>query len=211
MTSELAPHLTATTPEKRGLRERQRQARGEAILQAALTLIVEEGYEALTMEGLAERVGISRQTLYHHFASKEEITLSAILTLMEQGLRTIEAIDPNLTPLERLTRVVRWLLESRFQPTTAAFVRVRHSLMPVKAHPDYKRAFEQRAAALARLVKAAQDSGELRTDLPAPVIVQMLLGLVSDASYEGLVAAGTVSPSDIANTVIDVLFKGLRP
>jgi AcrR family transcriptional regulator len=210
MSVELAG-CPAAASEKLGLRERQRQARGEAILQAAFTLIVEDGYEALTMEGLAERVGISRQTLYHHFASKEEITLRAILTLMERGLQTIEAIDPDVAPIERLRRVVRWLLESRFQPATAAFVKARHSLMPLKAHPDYKRAFEQRAAALARMVEAAQSAGELRADLPSALIVQMLLGLVSEPSYESLIAAGTASHAAVTDAVLDVFFQGLRP
>ena len=48
----------------------------------------------LTMEGLAERVGISRQTLYHHFASKEHIALQAVLTLMAQGLQAIQESTP---------------------------------------------------------------------------------------------------------------------
>ena len=194
-----------------GLRERQRQARGEAILEAAFALIVEQGYDALTMEALAARVGISRQTLYHHFASREDIVLRAVLTLMEQGIEAIQSFDSSLPPVERLKRVVRWMLESRFQPATAALVKVRHSLMTVKSHPDYQRAFERRAAALAQIVAAAQEAGELRADLPSRLIVQMLLGLVSDASYEGLIAAGQATPPEVAEAVIDVFFTGLRP
>ena len=167
-----------------GLRERQRQARSEAILEAAFALIVEQGYDALTMEALAARVGISRQTLYHHFASKEDITLRAVLTLMERGIAEIEAIDASQPPVERLVRVVRGMLQSRFQPRTAALVKVRYALMPVKAHPDYRRAFERRADTLAQIVAAAQSAGEIRADLPSRLIVQMLLGLVSAASYE---------------------------
>jgi AcrR family transcriptional regulator len=194
-----------------GLRQRQRQARGEAILEAAFALIVEEGYEALTMEAVAARVGISRQTLYHHFASKEEIMLRAVLTLMERGIEAIQAIDLCLPPVERLVRVVRWMLDSRFQPTMAALVKVRHSLMPVKAHPEYRRAFERRADTLAQIVAAAQAAGEIRVDLPSRLIVQMLLGMVSDASYEGVVAAGQATPAEVADAVIDVFFAGLRP
>ncbi len=197
--------------ERNGLRQRQRQARGEAILQAAFALIVEQGYDALTMEGLAARVGISRQTLYHHFASKEDIALRAVLTLMEQGIEAIEAIDPALAPVERLKRVVRWMLESRFRPAYAAFVKARLSLMPLKSHPDYQRAFERRADTLAQIVQSAQAAGEVRADLPSRLIVQMLLGLVSDASYEGLVASGQATPGQVAGAITDVFFTGLRP
>ena len=202
---------TVRPEEPQGLRERQKQARGEAILEAAFALIVEQGYDALTMEELAARVGISRQTLYHHFASREDIALRAVLTLMEEGIQAIQSFDSSLPPVERLKQVVRWMLDTRFQPTTAALVKVRHSLMTVKSHPDYQRAFERRAAALAQVVTAAQEAREIRRDLPSRLIVQMLLGLVSDASYESLVALGQSTPVEVAEAVVDVFFAGLRP
>ncbi len=206
MTTALAP-----PEERQGLRERQRQARDEAILEAAFALIVEQGYDALTMEAVAGRVGISRQTLYHHFASRDEIALRAVLTLMAQGIEAIESFDSSLPPVERLQQIVRWMLESRFQPARAALVKVRHSLMTVKSHPEHQRAFEQRADALGQIVTAAQEAGEMRADLPSRLIVQMLLGLVSDASYEGLVASGQTTLPEVTEAIIDVFFTGLRP
>ena len=197
--------------ERPGLRGRQRQARGEAILEAAFALIVEQGYDALTMEAVAAKVGISRQTLYHHFASKDDLTLRAILSLMEQGVQAIVAVDPSLPPVERLRRVVYGMLESRFQPSMAAFVKVRHSLMPFKAHPEYRRAFERRADALAQVVAAAQAAGELRADLPSRLIVQMLLGLVSSASHEDLVLTEQTTPALVTEAIVEVFFSGLRP
>ena len=201
----------APLEERPGLRERQRQARGTAILEAAFALIVEQGYDALTMEALAARVGISRQTLYHHFASREEITLRAVLTLMEQGIAAIQSLDSSLAPVARLKQVVRWMLESRSEPAYAALVKVRHSLMSVKSHPEYQRAYERRAAALAQIVEAAQKAGELRADLPSRLIVQMLLGLVSNASYEELIAAGQTTSVEVTAAIISVFFTGLRP
>lgn len=202
---------TAQAEQRQGLRERQRQARGEAILEAAFALIVEQGYDALTMEALAARVGISRQTLYHHFASREDIVLRAVLTLVEQGIEAIQSFDPSLPPGERLRGIVRWMLESRFQPVTAALVKVRHSLMSVKAHPDYQRAFERRASALETIVAAAQEAGELRADLPPRLLVQMLSGLISSASYEDLIAAGETTLPEVTEAVLSVFFAGLRP
>ena len=193
-----------------GLRERQKQARGEAILEAAFALIVEEGYDALTMEKLAARVGISRQTLYLHFASREDITLRAVLSLMKQSLDVIQSLDPALPPVEKLKRVVRWMLESRSEPVYAALIKARNSLISLKSHPEYLLALEKRAAALARIVEAAQEAGAIRADLPSRLIVQMLFGLVS-ASYEELIAAGQTTPAQVADATRDVFFAGLCP
>jgi hypothetical protein len=79
----------------------------------------------------------------------------------------------------------------------------------VKSHPDYRTAFERRAEALAEIVAAAQDAGEIRADLPSRLIVQMLLGLVSDASYEEVIASGQIQLSEVIGAITQVFFTGL--
>lgn len=196
--------------ERTGLRERQRQARDEAILSAAFALIVEKGYEALTMEALAERVGISRQTLYHHFASKEDLSLRAILELMHQGIRAIKDIDPALPPLARLEKVVRWMIDFRSGDVGAAFCKAKPALLPLKSHPEYRSAFAERTQAVEEMVADAQAAGQVRQDLPPALIAQMLFGLVSD-NYDGLIAAGQASPETVADAVVDMFLRGIRP
>jgi AcrR family transcriptional regulator len=50
-------------PKSRGGRPRSEQAR-EAVLHAVDDLLLEVGYAALTMKGIAERAGVGRQTVY---------------------------------------------------------------------------------------------------------------------------------------------------
>ncbi len=168
-----------------GLRERQRVARGEAILDAAFALMVEQGYDALTMEAVAARVGISRQTLYHHFKSRDEIVLRALLILAGESVAMIRALDSALSPVERLKRIVHWMIESKAEPARAALVKVKQSLTAVLSHPDYQAVSERRAMLLTEIVEGAQAAGEVRVDLPAPMVVQMLMNLVSAACVEG--------------------------
>jgi AcrR family transcriptional regulator len=58
-------------------RPRSEQAR-RAILRAAVRLVAEEGYGALTMEGIARAAGTGKQTLYRWWPGKAEIVLEAI-------------------------------------------------------------------------------------------------------------------------------------
>ncbi|MFK4790895.1 TetR/AcrR family transcriptional regulator [Microbacterium sp. ZW T5_56] len=48
-----------------------------AVLHAADDLLVEQGYAAMTMKGIAERAGVGRQTVYRWWSSKAEILLEA--------------------------------------------------------------------------------------------------------------------------------------
>jgi len=208
---QVVERTTSGSSQKPGLRERQRLDRDEKILKATFDLLAERGYEALTMELLADRVGISRQTLYHHFSSKADITLRALLKLMEEGINTIEAIDPSLSPVVRLEKVLRWMLDLRFQPAPAAFVKVRPALAPIKAHPDYLRGFDRRAQAIASIVDEAKAAGQVLKSIPSSIIVQMLLSAACDGRYEDVIETEGISAAELIECVVRVFFSGICP
>ena len=103
------------------------------------------------------------------------------------------------------------MMERRFSPAPAAFVKARAVLIPIRAHEDYRAAFERRAEVILRIVEAAQQAGEVCATLPSRVIVQMLLGLVCEAQYEHLIADGHSTPSEVTDVVVQVFFNGVRP
>jgi TetR/AcrR family transcriptional regulator len=61
------------------LQDPRRSAGEEAILEAAIRLFSEFGYDGVSMRRIAEAAGVSKANIYHHFASKEALYL-AILT-----------------------------------------------------------------------------------------------------------------------------------
>jgi len=66
-------------------RPRSERAR-EAVLHAVDDLLVEVGYAAVTMKGIAERAGVSRQTVYRWWSTKAEILFEASAADAEQEL-----------------------------------------------------------------------------------------------------------------------------
>ncbi len=202
--------IETVDPAKPGLRERQRQARNEAILTATFELLAEKGFDATTLEDVAERVGISRQTLYHHFRSKDEVVLRAVITLVEQGIASIQNLDPSLPPLERVEGVIRWMLGLRFSPAPAAIARAKPALMPIKAHPDYLRVFDRRVAVIKEIVDAGQADGTITKAMPSLLIVQMLLALVCDARYEAVPDTTGLSNDTITDHVVSLFMRGIR-
>ena len=67
-----SPPATAKKPRRRTQAER-RAATREALLDAAIDCLVDEGYAGTTTRRIAERAGVSLGALQHHFASKVEL------------------------------------------------------------------------------------------------------------------------------------------
>jgi AcrR family transcriptional regulator len=85
-----------------------------AILQAALALLSEVGFEVMSMEAIAARAGVGKTTIYRRYASKAELVADAIETIREEIVipdtgnfeRDLDALIQNaaqitLTPLGR--------------------------------------------------------------------------------------------------------------
>ncbi|MHC1781820.1 MAG: TetR/AcrR family transcriptional regulator [Anaerolineaceae bacterium] len=73
-----------------------------AILQAAHTLFVKQGYTATAMHEIAEAAGIGKATIYHHFRSKEEILLSLVTSSLDDLHSYLTSIRQVEGPRQRL-------------------------------------------------------------------------------------------------------------
>lgn len=58
-----------------GLRERNRRSAMREVQRIALPLFIEHGFESITVDQIADRVGIAPSTIFRHFGSKEAIVL----------------------------------------------------------------------------------------------------------------------------------------
>ncbi|WP_327729948.1 TetR family transcriptional regulator [Streptomyces sp. NBC_00487] len=96
----------ATTEERPGLRERKKQRTHDALLRAALELFTTQGYEATTVDEIAEAVDVSQRTFFRYFAGKEEAALAVIDLTQEHFLAAVRARPADEAPLEAMRNAV---------------------------------------------------------------------------------------------------------
>ncbi|MEU9286882.1 TetR family transcriptional regulator [Streptomyces sp. NPDC048275] len=89
-------HSTSSPPEPQlGLRERKKMKTRIAIRDATYRLIQQQGYEATTIEQIAEAAEVSPSTVFRYFPTKEDIVLTDEFDpLLEEELRSRPADEP---------------------------------------------------------------------------------------------------------------------
>lgn len=88
-------------------KEREFQRREREVLDAALALFSDDGWQSVTVEQIAERAEIGKGTVYKHFESKDEIYAVLAAEFREAALAEVEAIDRSLPVLARLRQLIR--------------------------------------------------------------------------------------------------------
>ena len=138
-----------------------KNARRQAMLEAALQIVGEEGCAALTHRRVAERAGVSLSATTYYFRSKEDMLEQALLVSAERELSELadvhDAFDPAVVAVEdwacQLARVLaaetrgkrRTLLLAQFEMDLYAARRVRElsegKQNPVTGRPPTIRSF----------------------------------------------------------------------
>jgi AcrR family transcriptional regulator len=97
-----------------------RPSRRDDLVRTAIEVFAECGFHAAGIDLLLDRAGVSKKTLYNHFASKDELVVAALETYGEEFLRALVAEVGALqtTPTSRLLAVFdvadRWFASDGF-------------------------------------------------------------------------------------------------
>ena len=127
------------------------------VLRIAVELFNEQGYDATSVADLAQRLGLSKSALYHHFDSKEQLLSLALedaLTGLEADLE--DAVRRGGSAAESLNLLIRAavLTLTRQQPQVTLLLRLRGNSPVELAALERRRAFDARVTALVREAQA---------------------------------------------------------
>lgn len=190
----------------------------QQILEIAVATFIESGYDATSVSALAERLGLSKSALYHHFASKEQLLSRALdeaLGGLEGVLREPAALTG--TAGDRLGHVLRRAVQVLVDrlPYVTLLLRVRGNSGVEREALERRRAFDH---AVTGLLRDAQIEGSVRSDVEASVATRLLFGMVNSlvewyrpAGADGARAGGALSAAELADDVLTVALDGLRP
>jgi AcrR family transcriptional regulator len=180
-------------------------AADRAILEAALDLFGEVGSEALTIEGVAERAGVGKTTIYRRWPSKEELvsaavgTLSAELTLADTGSTRDDLVD-------LVRQMVRLFIS---EPAGSVLPRMASEIAggsPV-GRTYVRSVLGPRRELVATALLRGVERGELRSDLDVELAIDLLIGPVIVRRLLG--GPKAEFPRDLPADLVDGALRGL--
>ncbi|MCT2282666.1 TetR/AcrR family transcriptional regulator, partial [Micromonospora chalcea] len=153
---------------------RNEQSR-RAILAAALELLTETGYPALTVEAIAARAGVGKQTIYRWWRGKGAVILDALADDMPQVIALPDTGDLRADLREVLRATVAEFADPRLSATTRAITIETLADEDLAAQARDRLLRPQLNAVHARL-EAAREAGQVRPDAPLDQVVELLFG-----------------------------------
>lgn len=198
------------TPNSTRRSERSRRA----IYDAALALVAEVGYPRTTIEGIAARAGVGKQTIYRWWPSKAEVLMEAFLDLAEQAAQEAGQapyvipdtgdLTADLKAVLRLT--VDQLKDPRFTAPSRALAA--EGLVNEQLGREYvAKLLEPSLQLYVDRLRSAQEAGQMRPDLDPRIALELF---VSPLAQRWLQHTGPIS-YEYTDTLVDYALHGLAP
>lgn len=145
-------------------------AKRSAILQAATTLFLGQGFAGTSMDAVAKQAGVSKLTVYSHFSDKETLFSSAIEAKCHNLLpMPIFELEPDLPIRTTLTKIGLAFLELIHTPEVIELQRLMSSLAtqdPAMSQLFFEAGPQRTITAMENLVRNGNNTGRLQADNP---------------------------------------------
>lgn len=185
------------------------------MVSAAAILFKEKGYEATTLNDIAEAVRADRATMYYYFSSKEELLHETVGDTSSGNLEMMKAmLASDLPAVERVRAFIEHTLIAYEANYPQVFVYIQEDMTKVarkkgawaKRMAKQIREFE---SGLVALLKVGVEDGSFRDDLDVEIVAKALWGMLN-WTHRWHKPDGSHSAKKIADTFAAIFLDGIR-
>jgi AcrR family transcriptional regulator len=201
--------MTQIQPAESSRAERKKELTRRKITSTAMKLFKLYGFDAVTMEQIAEDADIARGTLYNYFPVKEAI-LSEFMrqAFSEKNPERLQRLRGLIGTRERMTLVLSDLIAG-IQTEKEIFERylvfqVQH-MISLRRDARIESGFDQLPAEIVRL---GQESGELRQDMPCDLLVALFEFAFVEVAQQLYTCPETFNAPETVARCVDLFMNG---
>jgi AcrR family transcriptional regulator len=186
--------------------KRRRSATRARLLEGALDVFAERGFNGASVEDICERAGFTRGAFYSNFASKDELVLALFQATTDRLLEQIAALLPGLadqpgTLLDAVLGLLDDAAPDRRQWHLISTEFTLHALRNTEAAEalnHQRKMFRERLTALVEEISAA---GQLQMSVPPEHFVRLVIAL-----HEGARSQSLLEPTEVPEGSLEHLF-----
>ncbi len=173
-----SPEIPAMRSSDRGAERKPRSERWKEILEAAAKCFFEKGYDATSLQDIAERVGILKGSIYYYIKTKPDLRDALLLEVHKEGLARIQALAATpgnaLDKLEAMIRGHMRYISENLEKTSVYLMELKSvekkgGLLDKK---EYRNVF-------CEVIREGQKEGTLLADLNPEMTAQAMLGAIN--------------------------------
>ena len=197
-------------PRRGGGERKRREERWSELIEVATDVFYHKGYDAASLQDIADRLGMLKGSLYYYIQSKEDLLYDVIRTVHEEGLANIESLAAGQgDALERLRSVIIGHIdhECRNMTKTAVFLHELQALSPERQTEiigdghAYRRLFVQ-------LIEAGQQAGLIRAEVNPKLAALSVLGSLNWV-YRWFAPGGEFTSHEVGEQFADQALRSL--
>jgi TetR/AcrR family transcriptional regulator, cholesterol catabolism regulator len=191
---------------------RPRDQRYHEILESAARLIHQSGYEATSMQEIAEACGLTKAGLYHHIKTKEAL----LLAIMHYGMDMFEdmvlakvgdIVDPVARLRECMARNIALVTQDASKEVT--IILHEHQTLTGASGQEINERKKRYVRFLEAAFREASERGQIRGVDPT-LAAFSFLGMVL-WTYKWYRGEGRLTSREVSDGMIDLFFEGLMP
>lgn len=198
--------------------QRRPDDRPDALMASALKLVKQQGYRRVRLEDIAADAGVSKATVYHYFANKDDLITRALSERVAERQAEAETLIARSGPSarDRLRTFLHHFWNVQLLPAVGVWQQLLVSEIVTDAPPIFRawaRGMVHRWAMVERLIREGQAAGEFQPAVDATVAARMIIsGLSHQALFHEHLGVKRLAPCDldrIFDSAIDQFFAVL--
>lgn len=190
-----------------------RSTRRDDLVAVAARLFHESGYDATSMQEIANELGILKGSLYHYVNTKEDLLWMIVEVPMADLVTDVEAIlSDTSTPLLQRIRAAVEIHCAKFEehyPHMSVITKEWGETLSPALRGQLGTARDRYYAAWKGALTAGKESGELRSNIDPAITAEAILGMIN-WMFRWFNPTGRLKAAGVANEFSNLLERGLR-
>lgn len=189
---------------------RDREAKRQAVLRAAVRMFNERGFHATSLEDVAASLGITKPTIYHYLGSKDQVLLECVTIGLEQLLDACEqARSQEGKAIERLRRFLTRYAEINMGDFGRCVVRTGEEALSSDSAARLRALKRRIDSAVRKLIEEGIADGSIARQDPKLLAFVLFGALNWPARWHE--SSGSQGPEELALAMVDILAAGFSP